>query len=379
LNILFCIDQYRPSRGGAEKYLSDLAAALAERGHSITVAALEAEEDDVVAQLKIRAPRFPRVLRETVFASKAARLKRGGTFDRVVGFRHMLDVDRFQPHEGLFVDSLRGSIRPVSTNPALRRLLFFRKLLSPKNLFFLYADRRLFRRNPGLKTAALSSMTARSIGTRYGAWKPDIAMIPNGVERARFKPHPGEGSRIREELRIPSRSRILLFVAHNFRLKGLREALEGFSRYLEQKGDALFLVAGRGKAGPYRKIIQSRRLEHSVIFLGPRSDMIDLYAAADLLVHPTFYDPCSLVVLEAFGAGVPVITTRYNGAAELMQGRGAGRILEDPRDSQAMAEAVREILDGGDYDSFAREAARIGEENSFETHVEKVEKWIKGE
>ena len=49
------------------------------------------------------------------------------------------------------------------------------------------------------------------------------------------------------------------------------------------------------------------------------------YAAADLYVHPTFYDPCSLVVLEAAACGLPIITSRYNGAAELFRGDGATR------------------------------------------------------
>ena len=37
--------------------------------------------------------------------------------------------------------------------------------------------------------------------------------------------------------------------------------------------------------------------------------MRDAYFAADFLVHPTFYDPCSLVVLKALACGLPIITT----------------------------------------------------------------------
>ena len=48
-------------------------------------------------------------------------------------------------------------------------------------------------------------------------------------------------------------------------------------------------------------------------------EMRNAYFAADFLVHPTFYDPCSLVVLEALACGLPVITTRANGASELLR------------------------------------------------------------
>jgi UDP-glucose:(heptosyl)LPS alpha-1,3-glucosyltransferase len=379
MKILFCIDQYRPSRGGAERYLADLSAALCNRGHRVFIAALEAEEDGVSDLVILEAPRFPRMLREVVFAVKAARLKREGAYDRVVGFRHVLDVDRFQPHEGLFLDSLLGAIRPVSAAPFLRALVFVRKLFSPKNLFFLYADRKLFRSNPGLRTAALSEMTARSIRARHGACKPEISVIPNGAPQGDSDSRRRARDRIRAELGVSPRSRILLFAAHNFRLKGLREALEGFALYRERREGAVLVVAGRGRAAPYGGLVRQLKLEGHVAFLGARSDMSDLYAAADLLLHPTFYDPCSLVVLEALGAGLPAITTKYNGASELMPSGRGGMVLDDPRDGKAMADAIHAILDRGDYDAFAGEAARIGRENSFQQHVDRVEKWIAGE
>jgi UDP-glucose:(heptosyl)LPS alpha-1,3-glucosyltransferase len=70
--------------------------------------------------------------------------------------------------------------------------------------------------------------------------------------------------------------------------------------------------------------------------------MAAYYHAADVCVHPTYYDPCSRVVLEALAQGVPCITTAFNGASEVMTdgreglhhrdaGRGgrAGRTVKD--------------------------------------------------
>src|SRR5262249_44622821 len=67
--------------------------------------------------------------------------------------------------------------------------------------------------------------------------------------------------------------------------------------------------------------------------------------AADFFVHPTFYDPCSHVVLEALACGLPVITTRYNGASELLQPPREGFVLDDPHDHERLAGAMARLLD----------------------------------
>jgi len=71
------------------------------------------------------------------------------------------------------------------------------------------------------------------------------------------------------------------------------------------------LVAGRGPADLYRS--------GKARFLGPVSDLPALFAAADVLVAPTLYDPFSNACLEALSAGLPVITTPANGFSEILE------------------------------------------------------------
>jgi UDP-glucose:(heptosyl)LPS alpha-1,3-glucosyltransferase len=91
------------------------------------------------------------------------------------------------------------------------------------------------------------------------------------------------------------------------------------------------LVAGRGPADLYRHD-QAR-------FLGPVSDIASLFAAADLLVAPTWYDPFSNACLEALAAGLPVITTSANGFSEILT-PGVHGDITPAGDSHALAEAV---------------------------------------
>jgi UDP-glucose:(heptosyl)LPS alpha-1,3-glucosyltransferase len=75
--------------------------------------------------------------------------------------------------------------------------------------------------------------------------------------------------------------------------------------------------------------------------------MAPYYAASDIYVHPTFYDSCSLTVLEALASGLPAITTRFNGAADAILSDEGGKVLDDPADADALADAIAYYFDEG--------------------------------
>ena len=57
--------------------------------------------------------------------------------------------------------------------------------------------------------------------------------------------------------------------------------------------------------------------------LGPVENMAPIFAAADVFMHPTWWNACSLSTIKAGVAALPVITTAVKGASELIEG---GRI-----------------------------------------------------
>ncbi len=377
MKILFCIDSFRPSKGGAESYLDDLAAALNSRGHDVRVAAADIEEDRIGQNLLLDVPVWPRLLREFHLARAPARFRREGTFDLVVAFRHALDCDLFQPHGGLHADSLRGAVRPLARTRIARSLLYGRKLLSPKNLLFLWIDRVLLRRRPPVCVAALSVMTERSIRRRAGAGT-EIAVIANGVDRTRFHPalRVAHRDRILDAVGVDRGAQVGLFCGHNLLLKGLGEALRGVGLFASDHRDFHLLVAGRQKTVGYERLAATLGIGDRIHFLGGCDEMEALFGASDVLLHPTWYDPCSLVVLEALGAGVPVITSRFNGAAELMTSGKEGVVVDDPADASALDQALRTIL-GPDLQRFRERAARLGETHCFSNHVDKMEQLLR--
>jgi glycosyltransferase involved in cell wall biosynthesis len=80
---------------------------------------------------------------------------------------------------------------------------------------------------------------------------------------------------------------------------------------------------------------------HNAQFIGPRADVENAYAAADLFLFLPIYEPASNVVYEALASGLPVITSACNGAAELIQHRVNGSVIERPDDiSSALMETL---------------------------------------
>jgi UDP-glucose:(heptosyl)LPS alpha-1,3-glucosyltransferase len=96
-------------------------------------------------------------------------------------------------------------------------------------------------------------------------------------------------------------------------------------------------------------------------------------------VHPTFADHCSLAVLEALASGLPVVTTRRNGAAERMESGRHGFILEDPRDIAALAAALLRLQDREKLTEMRAAAIALRPQLDFTDHARGVLAWLTSE
>src|SRR5262249_36268873 len=132
--------------------------------------------------------------------------------------------------------------------------------------------------------------------------------------------------------------------AMNYRLKGLGPLIQALPHVPVNRSSRL-VVIGHPNTSRYERLARAVGVADRVIFLGFRADPRDAFFGADFLVHPTFYDPCSLVVLEALACGLPVITSRYNGAAELLSPEREGFVIDDPHDHRSLGEAISKLLD----------------------------------
>jgi glycosyltransferase involved in cell wall biosynthesis len=276
-----------------------------------------------------------RVAKDRDFAERAREFTGDRSFDAVVGLRHCLACDLYAPHGGSVAAGFE----------AHRRAKRLPSLPSAKLRNFIELERELLTGGePPQAVLAVSEMVRRDLAARFPGIADRIVVVPNGVDLERF--HPSSRDAARQRLGVADR-RVLLFLAGNPRLKGWKAVKEIFRR-LRSDDERVVLLAVGGDPG---------RLPSGARYLGMLEHPEEALAAADLLLHPTWYDPFPLVVLEALASGTPVVTTAQNGAVDHVGRDGPVRVAESPLDMAKLLEQAGTLL----HDAPRAEARAVAE------------------
>ena len=86
-------------------------------------------------------------------------------------------------------------------------------------------------------------------------------------------------------------------------------------------------------------------IDSRVTMVGHVSNPVPFYAAADAFALPTFFDPFANATLEAMAAGLPVVTSGQNGAAEVLRSGVDGLVVDRPDDVTGLVEALSQLAD----------------------------------
>ncbi len=348
LRIAFVLDKFLPSRGG-ERYFLFLMDELLKRGHEVHVCAAEIEgSDDRIAYHRIPVRKHPRSLRMLTFLRNSRKVVEEHHFDVVHGTGGSLALDVLNPRGGVEKAYLRQEFASIDSR-LYYAYQFLKHRLSLRTYVELWTQKKLYEGTSVKKVIAISRMLKQDMMTYYGVADNRIAVVFNSVNLERFNPANRALWRAakRSELAIDEKDVVLFTAGNNYRLKGLKPLIRAVALLKRQFPDERIrlLVAGRGQIIRYRALAKRLGVSDSVLFLGSVSNIERYYGASDIYVHPTFYDACSFVVLEALASGLPVITTRTNGASQAIESDLAGTILDDPGDIPLLAGAIGRFLD----------------------------------
>ena len=231
-------------------------------------------------------------------------------------------------------------------------------------------EKRIFRR-PGQWIQCNSRLVRRQLLERYPLDPQRVRVIYNGVDLVRFQPPRDATQRLalRRSAGVEEDDRpVWLLLGSGFRRKGLATALRALAASAGRT--ALLWVAGRDDPRPWQALAARLGVGERVCFLGVTETPERLLGAADALLLPTRYDAFANACLEAAAAGLPVITSSQNGAAEILD--GAACVVERPDDYRGFAAALNRVARSGVRAQMGRCARRRAEQYGWERHVEQL-------
>jgi UDP-glucose:(heptosyl)LPS alpha-1,3-glucosyltransferase len=353
MRIALLIERFEPGSGGVENVAWRVAEGLAQAGDEVHVVARRAAPCPGVVLHPVSVPSFWQPLRVHAFSRAAAKAAPRGGFDAVYSLARTVHQDLYRAGAGSHADYLRRRYAPAARQ--IRRL-------SPRHAVLVDFERRVFE-DPSQLVVCNSEMVRGEIERRHRVDPRRLRVIRNGVALERFAASSGERARLRAEL-AAGEDVVFLFAGSGFARKGLDTALRALA---QARLRAQLWVAGSDDTRKWRGCARALGVEERVRFLGFRRDLPALYSAADALLLPTRYDAFANVCLEAAAAGLPVVTSGGNGAAELF--RSAGRVVEDPDETLGFAAALKALADPELRRRLGAAARAVAAAHGWDVHV----------
>ena len=347
--------------GGAEQFADGFIHQLAESGHQVHIFSNRwtPSHHSNIHHHFVATLDFNAFIRTLSFARSVAKKIREQHFDIIQSHEKTWTQDVYRAGDGCHIKWLSQRSRNLS--PFQNLFLS----LNPFHQLILKLEKNIFESSQCKKIVAISQMVKNDILENYKCPSENIAVVYNGVDLKRFHPDNKNTYRklIREKLEIPESATLILFVGSGFERKGLQFLLES-TAYLNNE-DWRLLLMGKGK---FEKFIRYAPTDKhpQIIAKEPDPEIEKYYAAADIFILPSIYEPFGNANLEALATGLPVITTRYCGAADIIKNKQNGLVVQDPFNPEEIAENIRSLFDPSTRETMGKNARELAEQFPLE-------------
>jgi len=312
--------------GGAERYLLRLASGMATQGHHLTLYCEEwsPRENPFQEVRKINSDD------PISYARKVMNQPMHDRHDIVFSLERVPGCDIYRAGDGLHAEWLayRRAFYPV--------MGAVRSALRSKNRDICRLEAQVFAPGGVKRVICNSRFIADQIIQRFNFPEERIDLIPNGVPFQQFSM--GDRTLGRRALGLNPDDYVVLLVGSG----------------KERKGHAIAREAMKKIKKKYAKLV--------IIDSPPPVAMPHVYAAADVFLLPTLYDPFANVTLEALAAGLPVITSAQNGASEIIENGVNGFVLPRADDMKLIVYLLNELVDPARRALFREPAQKLAQQ-----------------
>jgi glycosyltransferase involved in cell wall biosynthesis len=355
--------------GGAERLVVAESAALAARGHHVTVAFGAVDVQGAA-------------LDEAAVARRMVSRRRLGARSLPAWTRAVRGLVREVQPDVLYAHSVTAAIVARAAAPRLPMLVTIHGIPSESEA---RAARilRLLRAT----VSAVSAQTAAGL-RRHGL--PDVEVLPPGVDLEALRTATARPARGRSAAEVDREHRIgppdapvegrprFVCVARQEPEKGVDVLIAAFPQVVAAYPEAVLALVGAGTQMPANKAAAAAAgVRERVEFMGVLSNPAPAIAAGDAVVLPSRREGLPVVVLEAFALARPVIATRVGGTPDVVRDGDTGWLVP-PEDPPALADAL--LAAAGDAtareERGARGAALVAQRYSIAALVDRVEELL---
>ncbi|MBI5666034.1 MAG: glycosyltransferase family 4 protein [Nitrospirae bacterium] len=344
--------------------MRDIIAMLAARGHEIHIYAIDWDDDSSspgVRFHRVPAMTFNSFLRDLTFAWSCLIMlkRRRGYFDIIQTHDKTLYQDICFVADGCHIEWLRQRWKRKGLPGKLSIML------NPYHWLILLIEMMMYNGHRFKRIFALSHLVKKDIVRNYHVSGDEIDVVYHWIDTGRF--HPDNREKYRKTIRVrhsvADEDFVILFVGSGFERKGVEYIIRAAEML---SGPATVLIVGKGDGRPYQKFLGKQK----VIFCGAQKEVHEYYAASDIFILAPVYEPLGLVFLEAMASGLPVITTRSSGAAELIKNGVHGYVVDGPEDIRGIAGSMQVLADDPELlKAMSKNARSLAEEFTFEKHI----------
>ena len=309
MHFAFVLYRFFPHGGLQKDFLRTCYEALG-RGHRVTAVFAEQEADlpehENLSVVKLPVRGFSNHRKMRSFAGEVQKFIGGNKFDKVLMFNRMPGGDLYFAADDCLAE---GYYRKY---PA-----WLLKLL-PRYRTFLELEKSVFDNSASTHILALTEKQIAAYCKFYQTLPQRFTLMPPGIDAAcRLPEDPGAVRRkIRSMYNIADDAALLIQVAAQFEIKGVDRSIAALASLPESwKNRCVLLIAGGGAIAEYQAVARKYDVEKQVIFCGAVSNIHELLAAADLMIHPARKEATGTVLVEALALGVPAIASGICGYA----------------------------------------------------------------
>ncbi len=364
------IRQKYHSMGGAEKNMVILAQGLLKRGHDVSVFCREWDEQSKggIKFNRIVVPAKPAFLKLLLFDCFVRKELRKSEWDITHSFEMMSSQDVYRASGGCARswNMKLEEIRPGALGKLMVYMRFYR-------LVEQWLEKRAFKKGHYRKIIAISKRVKDEIMKCYGVPSRDVEVIYNGVDLKEYNPQ--NRNIFRDETRkiynLGPDDFVVLFVGSGFERKGLGNLIKAIALVAGDKNIKL-LVAGHGKRARYTRIAGKLKIMDNIVFAGKVADVKKLYAAADVFVLPSVYEPFGTACLESLAAGLPTIVSEACGASEIITDNADGLIVRDCQNTEEIAEKIKMTFNNEFRKELEGKSRLLAEKYTVDKYVEKT-------